>query len=67
MNIEVNIEEKEPKYLYKQCRTCKAVDTCMYRELFKEIEKKFQKEWVDRRLKIAHTYVFCDMKIEGVR
>ena len=55
MNIEVNIEEKEPKYLYRQCKTCKAVDTCMYRKLFEEIEEKFQKEWVDRRLKIAHT------------
>ena len=45
MNIEVNIEEKEPKYLYRQCKTCKAVDTCMYRELFKEIEEKFKKEF----------------------
>ena len=43
MNIEVNIEEKEPKYLCRQCRTCKAVDTCMYKELFKEIEKKVPK------------------------
>ena len=67
MNIEVKGGGEEPKYLYRQCRTCKAVDNCMYRELFKEIEEKFQKEWVDRRLKIAHTYVFCDMKIEGVK
>ena len=67
MNIEVSIEEKEPKYLHRQCITCKAVDTCMYRQLFKEIEDKFTKEWIDGKKKIAHTYIFCDMKIEGVR